>query len=303
MDTIVVLGSINYDILFRVDRLPAPGETYPARSVAFEGGGKGANQAVQAALLGANVELIGAVGTDALGTELLDRLRSAGVGVSHIARVDTPTGVGVVSFLDDGSVSATIGRGANFAIPSAPVERATDLYTDDTVALFQLETPPELVAVLARSASRAGATVILNAAPACRVPDALSAAVDILVVNEVESAWYLGLDQPVGPHNVTTAGKRLQETFGASVVITLGAQGSYVFDAERLDDGVYLPALPVAAIETTGAGDSYVGAMAVCLAQGGTLREAAEFGTLASSVTVQGVGAQAAMPDITTIKT
>ena len=303
MDPIVVLGSINYDILFRVDRLPALGETYPARSVAFEGGGKGANQAVQAALLGANVELIGAVGTDALGTELLDRLRSAGVGVSHIARVDTPTGVGVVSVLDDGSVSATIGRGANFAIPSTLVERATDLYTNDTVAMFQLETPPELVASVARSASRAGATVILNAAPACRVPDTLSAAVDVLVVNEVESAWYLGLDRPVGSHNVTPAGRRLQETFGASVVITLGARGSYVFDAERLDGGVYLPALPVDAIETTGAGDSYVGAMAVCLAQGGTLREAAEFGTLASSMTVQGVGAQGAMPDITTIKT
>ncbi len=301
MKRIVVFGSINYDIFFQVDRLPVPGETYPATSVAFEGGGKGANQAVQAALLGAPTELIGAVGNDAPGADLVERLRRAGVGVSHVYRLDTTTGVGVVSFLPDGTVAATIGRGANFAVTEEIIDMSADLFTGAAVAIFQLENPPAIVARAATVAAESGCTVILNAAPACDIPQALVEVVDILVVNEVEAAFYLDESEVIDASVAASSGRRLQENFDASVIITLGSEGSYLFDKAEPGTCIHIPARAVRAVETTGAGDSYVGAMAVALADGRSIREAAEYGTLASSITVQGVGAQGSMPDVKTI--
>lgn len=297
--SIVVFGSLNYDILFEVDRLPAVGETRAARSVSFQGGGKGANQAVQAALLGARVEMIGAVGDDALGVDLLGRLERAGVGTAHVRRLDTATGVGVVSFLEDGAVAATIGRGANFAVTRAQVAAARPLFDGADVAVFQLENPPELVAEAAVIARAAGCIVILNAAPAREIEQPLIEATEILVVNEVEAAFYLDWTQPVAPERAIEAGERLRSRFTASVIITMGAKGSFVFD--RHGGRVRIPPRAVRAVETTGAGDSYVGAMAVALAGGRSLVEAARYGTLASSITIQGVGAQGSMPDGETI--
>lgn len=297
MRSIVVFGSLNYDILFEVDRLPTVGETRAARSVSFQGGGKGANQAVQAALLGVPVEMVGAVGTDALGSDLLGRLERAGVGTSHVHRLDEATGVGVVSFLDDGAVSATIGRGANFALTEEHVTAAATLFSKATVAVFQLENPVTLVARAAGIARDEGCTVILNAAPACEIPDSLVDATDVLVVNEVEAAYYLGRDDPVGLAYAEDAARELQTRFHAAVIVTMGPDGSFLVDNHGA--GAHIPAIPVRAIETTGAGDSYVGAMAVALARGESLNDAATYGTLASSITIQGIGAQGAMPDAT----
>ena len=292
---IAVFGSLNYDILFEVDRLPVPGETRAASSVSFAGGGKGANQAVQAALLGAGVEMVGAVGNDALGSDLLRRLEEVGVGTEHVHRLDVATGVGVVSFLEDGSIAAVIGRGANFAITRDQVRSAEPVFENAALAVLQLENPVELVADAATIAKRNRCTVILNAAPACTVSTPLRDATDILVVNEVEAAFFLGSDRPIGIDQCQDAGLRLREMFAAEVIITLGGDGSVVFSSSG--PGTHIPARSVHAVETTGAGDSYVGAVAVALAEGRTLVEAAESGTRASSITVQGIGAQGAMPN------
>lgn len=302
MAEIVVFGSLNYDILFEVDRLPVPGETRAALSTAFHGGGKGANQAVQAALLGAEVELIGAVGKDTLGGDLAGRLEAAGVGTRALWRVDAPTGVGVVSFLEDGTVAATIGRGANWALSRDDVDGAAWLWDGAKVALFQLENDPEIVTYAAAAARVRGCRIVLNAAPAAPISDKLRALVDLLVVNEVEAGVYCGRDVSPTPEGIAIAGQKLVSVFEASVVITVGAEGSWVFEKptgaeSEAVSGVHIPARIVRAVETTGAGDSYIGAMAVMLAKGGSLVDAAGYGTRASSVTIQSVGAQGAMPD------
>lgn len=292
---ITVVGSLNYDILFGVERLPKRGETLTASTMNFQGGGKGANQAMQAALLGAPVAMIGAVGDDPLGGFLRGQLDRAGVDCSLISVVEEPTGVGVVSFVSDGSVAATIGRGANYALTVEDVHRGAALFERSKVVLLQLENPIEVVAAAAERGRQTGNRVVLNAAPATDLPARLIQQVDILVVNEVEAAFYLDGVDTVGATNAANAVLKLSDRFGAEVVVTLGADGSYVTAGTGLTE--FIPAQPVTAVETTGAGDSFIGAMSVALIEGKTLTQAAEYGTLAASITVQSIGAQGSMPD------
>jgi len=292
---IVVFGSLNYDILFEVDHLPRPGETLPARSMSFQGGGKGANQAYQAALLGGAVAMVDAVGKDPLGDYLVGSLRNVGVATEGIRRVVEPTGVGSVSFIGDGSIAATIGRGANFAVTASDVDASRDLFSAASLVLLQLENPIDVVAHAAVLAREERCRVILNAAPAEPLPPELIESIDILVVNEVEAAYYLKGYSEVTGETAADAAVELVREFGASVVLTLGPFGSLVAQGEA--SPVFITARAVAAVETTGAGDSYIGAMAVALAEGRSLVDAARFGALAASITVGGVGAQGSMPD------
>ena len=297
---VTVFGSLNFDILIGMDRLPVPGETRTAESMSFAGGGKGANQAVQAARLGAQVRMVGAVGNDALGQQLLNDLRAYGVDTAHVRVVnEAPTGVGVVSYLSDGSVAATIGRGANYALTMDDVTAAERSFQTSHVAVFQLENPVGLVMAAARAAQRAGCTVILNAAPATNVPEELFEAVDLLVVNEVEAGHFWNNGGPILSSEAERCGRELSLRYGCNVIITLGADGSRVID--RTGASVAVPAAPTTAVETTGAGDSYIGALAVLLAEGESLQRAAQFGAAAAACTIRAVGAQNAMPDRNTL--
>ncbi|TVQ97213.1 MAG: ribokinase [Spirochaetaceae bacterium] len=295
---ITVLGSLNFDVLFSVDALPEQGETRAARSFSFECGGKGANQAAQAALLGASVHMVGAVGDDPVGHHLVNRLQSSGVDVQRIRVVSAPTGVGVVTYLDSGSVAALIGPGANAELSNEDLSTAEWCFDRSSVALFQLESPVDLVAAGIRVAAERGCRTVLNGAPAAPLPPDVFGAIDTFIVNEVEAAYY---SQPPDASrstpqefNVLECGSSLRDRFQTNVVVTVGKEGCWGFEVSG--SNWHVPAVTVRAVETTGAGDSFIGAFAVGLTRGMSYQDCAQLGAVAASITVTKVGAQSAMP-------
>jgi ribokinase len=272
----LVVGSINVDLHVRVPTHPGPGETVVASQLARLPGGKGGNQAVALARLGAQVRLHAAVGDDADGEWSLEGLSAEGVDVSGTARIrGTSTGVALVTVDDDGGNRIVVVAGANAALGTLAAVDAVD------VLVAQLEVPLPVVADAAAAARQAGVPVVLNAAPARRLPTSLLADIDVLVVNEPELA-VVGGDGDVG--SLTRA-----------VVVTLGADGALVHS-----DGVMtrVPAPVVEVVDTTGAGDCFVAALAFDLARGRAVAEAAEFACRAAAMSVTGLGARGALPTL-----
>lgn len=290
---VTVVGSINFDILFKQSRLPLPGETFEAEEVSFCGGGKGANQAVQIAKLGIPVYLAGAVGKDSLGEELIEKLKTYGVNTEYVLRSEENTGVGVVNFIHDGTLSATISHGANYSITTDHIDRLIPMIEKSWAVIFQLEIPVDVVRYGISRAAEAGCFVVLNASPIKALGRDTFANVDCLVINEVEAAFYLGRE--IDDTNLVPLGMDLVKNTGKYLVITLGARGSVVFDGT---DSRFIRALDVPVAETTGAGDSFIGTLTAMLMKGFDVREACSAATAASSITVQKVGAQEAMPTI-----
>lgn len=296
----VVVGSLNYDSIFSVNRLPAQGETMTADGVQFCCGGKGANQAAQCVRLGLPTFMVGAVGTDYMGDALLDGLAQSGVDTAHVKRLPAVTsGLASVLALPGGSVHATIVRGANWHVTNADVDAIEPLLRQAGALLLQLEIPLETVEYAARRAKECGCRVLLNAAPAVPVSRALLAMSDVLMLNEVEAAFYCG--QPVsneadarGP--VTALAKELQNT----CVFTLGKNGAVAADAAG--NFCFCPPCRVHAVETTGAGDSFAGGFACAAIREMPLAQAMNFATCCSGITVQGYGAQAAMPHLAQVE-
>lgn len=288
--TLLVLGSANIDYSVVVDRHPLPGETVLGGDVVVGTGGKGANQALAAARAGARPVFIGAVGADAGGGALLDALASGGVDVTAVDRLDdAPTGVALITVARDGENSIVVAAGANGRLdPSATSELVARLAGDGAVLLTQLEVPLAVVEAAAGALDRAHGRLVLNLSPSREVPDALLALCDPLVVNESEASDLAG--RPVDdPTSAAAAAAALLERC-RSVVITLGGEGA-VF-ASRADQGGHLPAPRVPVIDTTGAGDAFVGALAAELARGGDLADAVESGVAAGALAVQWRGAQ-----------
>lgn len=287
---ILVVGSINVDLLLFQDRLPARGETLLANGLREEFGGKGANQAVQAARLGQSVRFIGAVGTDERGRGSEQNLIDNGID-AHLAKVDLPTGLGVVNVLPQGEVHATILRGANEAVTPALVRANADLFAAAGIVILQNEIPAESNAEAIRCATDAGATVIYNAAPARDVERSITRACTYLVVNEEEAAHFLGrrVDDPTA---MATAILELHDAC-ERVIVTMGAAGSIL----STPDGVTaIPVLPVNAVDTTGAGDAYVAAFASALNDGRDEAGAARIAATVAAMATRSVGAQTSMP-------
>jgi ribokinase len=270
----LVVGSVNVDLLVRVPAHPGPGETVMGSQLSRLPGGKGGNQAVALARLGAQVRLHAAVGDDAEGVWSLEALSAEGVDVSSMSRIaGAPTGVAVVTVADDGANRIVVVAGANAALGTV------GSLGDVDVLVAQLEVPLAVVADAAAAARQAGVPVVLNAAPARSLPTSLLADVDVLVVNEPELA-VVGAD--VGPASLARA-----------VVVTLGADGALVYAGGGM---VRVPAPPADVVDTTGAGDCFVAALAFELARGRAVAAAAEFACRAASRSVTGVGARGALP-------
>ncbi len=282
---VVVFGSINLDLVARVPKLPAPGETVAGTSFVSTPGGKGANQALAARQAGADVALFGAVGHDAFASAALVNLLAAGVDLAGVVRVDAPTGIGLINVDDRGENAITVVAGANGHARAAQVPPARLGVT--TTLVVQLEVPPVEVAALARHAHAAGSTVILNAAPALPLSADLLRAVTVLVVSEQEAAtcaaaWGVAeLPQPF----ITAVSER----FGCRVVVTLGAQG-----ATTLTEHGFVNPLPppVAVVDTTGAGDAFIGGMAAALDEGDDIVTAVERAVAAGAQACTYEGAQ-----------
>ena len=187
-DKITVIGSLNYDIILKISRLPYKGETLPANEAAYSAGGKGANQAVQAAKLHTPTYMVGCVGTDAAADFLVSTAKQYGVNTDYIRKVPGSSGMGIINAIDDGSVFACIVRGANYEITKQDIDHAMPALKESKVCILQNEIPVEMIEYAIDKAKEAGCIVVLNAAPAIELKDEYLAKTDILVVNEVEAA-------------------------------------------------------------------------------------------------------------------
>lgn len=289
---IAVIGSANLDYVIRVAAPAAAGETVLARSLERQPGGKGANQAVAAARLDGTVYFVGCVGRDADGDVLVDRLRSEGVDTANVHLVGEHTGLAVVSVFDSGENSITVVPGANYALTPAHVSAALDaLIGSIAVLVVQGEVRPDVLrAGLTNGASRS-LRCVLNLAPYQAMAADVLALADPLVVNEVEAAALLGA-VVFDPGEATGRLARMAR----SVVITAGADGAYW--AGHGESG-HVPTPTVSnVVDTTGAGDAFVGAMAVGLARGSGLRDAVRLGVRCGAHAVTGLGAQASYPHL-----
>ncbi len=283
---IVVFGSINLDLIFSVPRIPAPGETVLGPSTTIEPGGKGANQAVAAGRDGGSVIMAGAVGRDALADGALRLLRSAGVDLERVMAVEASTGCAAIAVDPDGNNAICVGSGANLLACASQIEGA--LLGPATTLVLQMEVPADQTAALIARGRASRARIVLNLAPAAALPEDALRALDVLVVNETEGAW-------LGIHlGCAATAEALRDCLGGvAVVLTRGADGAEVAAA----DVVWLePARAVDAIDTTAAGDCFVGVLAHRLDQGETLRAAVERATIAAALCCTRHGSQGSIP-------
>jgi ribokinase len=281
---VVVVGSVNVDITVSVPRLPASGETVVGGRLTRSGGGKGANQAVAAAAAGASVALVGMIGADEDGERQLRDLATSGVDVSALRRCrDAATGTAVVLLTDGGDNSIVVASGANHRLAAADIDEQVLLGAD--VVVGQTELLPAVIDAAAALARRAGIRFVLNCAPVVAVHDRTIADADPLVVNEVEGSQLLGRSGS----SADLAAALMHELGARSVVLTCGAAGAVLVDG----DGVAgVPAVDVDVVDTTGAGDSFVGTLAAALAQGNPLREGVYRAVRAAGETVTRRGAR-----------
>lgn len=292
--TVCVLGSINLDTVMTVSELPRAGETITAQRLQQFPGGKGANQAIACARMGARTLMIGAVGRDEAGTGMYRYLQQTGVDISGV-KIDPEYGTGqaFINVSVSGENLIVIVTGANSAV--SPQDIDTDLLQDKTVFLAQLETPLDSIRALFSTDAAVRGITLLNAAPALAEATDLFELVDILIVNETELATYAGLQgQPESEQEIVTAAKKLIRHDAQTIVITLGARGAVVLDLTR---SWHIPGRRVQVIDTTGAGDCFCGVLAAGLGSGRALADALNFAVIAASISVQRAGAATSMPD------
>ncbi|MEV8533095.1 ribokinase [Streptomyces sp. NPDC051211] len=291
MTAIAVLGSTNMDLVAYVPKAPRLGETVTGREFRTVPGGKGANQAVAAARSGGRVTMIGAVGTDEFGIRLRAALRSAGVATEGLRTVEGASGTAHITVDDEGGNSIIVIPGANARVTGLEADDEARIAAADTL-LLQLEVPLSAVTAAAAAARAHGVRTVLTPAPVQPLPSALLAATDLLVPNEHEAAALTGLTDPR-----QAAEALLQDV--PEVVITLGAAG--VLYAARGRGAITVAAPAVRAVDTTAAGDTFVGALAVALGEGRPVREALAWACGAAALSVQRPGAQESMPPRTEI--
>lgn len=290
---IVVVGSANADMIMRCPVLPRSGETVAASDPRWEGGGKGANQAVAATRLGAAVAFVGCIGADAPGARVRDNLAAEGIDVTGLRTVpERATGVAVVVVDAHGDNLIVLAPGANAALGRSDVERAATAIGRAAIVVCQLETPLSVVDAVLDIAKASGTAVWLNPAPAQALPEGWWPRLDLLVPNQTEVETLTGIAAHT-PEGAARAAGDLRRRGARAVVVTLGAAGALIAD----EDGVRLrPAVPVSAVDTTGAGDAFIGALAFARATGRQIDAAVDFAQMAAAAKVTRPGAQAALP-------
>lgn len=290
---IVVVGSANADMIMTCGALPHSGETVAASDPRWEGGGKGANQAVAAARLGADVAFVGCVGADALGERVRTGLAAEGIDLRGLRVVPgRATGVAVVLVDAHGDNLIVLAPGANAALGGDDIERARAVIREAAIVVCQLETPLAVVDAVFDVAVGSGVAIWLNPAPALPLPEAWLPRLDLVVPNQGEIETLTGIDARTA-EGAARAGAELRRRGARAVVVTLGGAGALIAD----ETGVRLrPAMRVDAVDTTGAGDCFIGALALARSTGQALDAAVDFAQRAAALKVTRPGAQAAMP-------
>jgi ribokinase len=283
---ISVFGSVNMDLVAYVEAAPGLGETVTGRAFRMIPGGKGANQAIAAARAGAEVAFVGAVGDDPYAAELRRTLAASGVGTDRLRTVPGSSGIAHIVVDDEGGNSIIVIPGANGGL-TGPAAEDTAVIAASSALLLQLELPMAAVVAAAQAARSTGVEVVLTPAPARELAGELLDAVDVLVPNEHEAVALTGAASP------EEAVRRLLERV-PEVVVTLGARGA--LHASRDGERLRVPPFPVTAVDTTGAGDTFVGALAVARAEGRPPADALRFASAAAALSVQREGASTSMP-------
>ena len=281
------------DMVVKTSHIPMPGETVLSGSFFMNPGGKGANQAVSVARLGGDVAFVSKVGNDVFGKQSTQLFEEEGIDIAHLLSDDTlPSGVALITVDRSGENSIVVASGANASLMPADLEDALDKIAGAGIVLMQLEIPMETVHFAAIYAVKHGVKVILNPAPANTLPPKLLSCIDIITPNQSEAAMLSGI-------NVTDAATAAQaavaiQNLGVkSVIITMGAMGCVIYDKGEI---TVVPAQKVEAVDTTAAGDVFCGALAVALAEGGTLFDAVDFASRAAAISVTRMGAQPSIP-------
>lgn len=293
MNRLVVLGSVNADHVLRVPHFPRPGETLTGHSYQVVPGGKGANQAVAAARLGAPVSFIARIGDDAIGQQMRQGFEQDGIDVSAVELDDTlPTGIAIIYVSDEGENSIGISAEANGALSPAMVKRHEAMITDAHTLLLQLEVPLESVFEAAKLARSHGTRVVLNPAPAQPLSSELLALVDLITPNQTEAELLTGV-KVSDEASAALAADRFHQMGISDVMITLGSQGVYCSNARQQQ---LIPGFRVEAVDTTAAGDTFNGALLAAELAGADFNAAVRFAHGAAALSVTKFGAQSSIP-------
>ena len=294
-NVILVVGSMNTDMVVRTERMPKPGETVLGGEFMMNQGGKGANQAVAAAKLGGNVVFVGKVGNDIFGSQTIEILNSIGVDTTYISKSDLkPSGVALINVDAKGENSITVASGANSMLEPADIDAVEHMLDKVSFVVMQLESPIETVTYAAKLAKKHGANVILNPAPAPSqpLPDDLLENVDIIIPNTTEAELITGVSLAEEKGEVKAI-EILGQKGIDTVIITLGSKGALVCDHGKIE---HVPSFAVKAVDTTAAGDTFCGALTVALSEGKSLNDAVIFANKAASISVTRMGAQPSIP-------
>lgn len=301
MSRVIVVGSANVDFVVQTPHIPRPGETVLGHSFVMAMGGKGANQAVGAARLGAQVVFVARVGMDVFGDQCLAAYRAEGIDTSHITRdPQEATGVALIAVAADGENSITVASGANMRLLPEQVEASRAAFEGADVLVMQLEIPLDSVLAAARLARASSAKVVLNPAPARTLPRELLQLVDVLTPNRIELAQLAGItEQDIMRLSDVQLGQVLLGLGVKEGVITLGAEGALVVAS---GDTVRMPAFPIKAVDTTAAGDAFNAGLAVALGRGDGLHAAARYASACGALAATRVGAQPSLPTMAEVE-
>ncbi len=301
---IAIVGSINMDLVVRAPHIPAPGETVLGRAFATIPGGKGANQAVAVGRLGTPAVMIGRVGDDAFGEQLIGGLREAGVETSHVLTTPgTSSGIAMIVVGEDGENAITVAGGANARVTPADIDAAEDVLREAAICLVQLELPIETVVHTIRRCRALGVRTILDPAPAPAMADSLEGllAADLLSPNESEAAIllkHLGRHPP-SSDDASTVATALRQRDDQTIVLKLGRRGAHVLSPELAGD---VGGFTIDPVDTTAAGDAFTGALAVALAEGRPLADAVRFANATGALACTKMGAQPSMPTLAEVE-
>ncbi len=289
---ILVIGSSNTDMTVKTRSMPKPGETVVGGVFTSGAGGKGANQAVAAARLGGDVSLVCKVGRDVFGDNAVKGYEAEGLDTSGVLRSAQPSGVALITVDEKGENCIVVAPGANMDLTVDDVERSADRIREADILLLQLEIPVASVLRAAEIASEAGVCVVLNPAPYAEVPEELFRHVTLFIPNETELSSFSGVEV-TDEASAVRACRVMMDKGVAKLIVTLGSQGSLIYDGVN---PIHIDPVPVKAVDSTAAGDTYCGALCVALSEGEDLVSAANFASRAAALSVTRMGAQSSMP-------